>query len=689
MAEPEPAPTPLHSTPPQQRRPEQQWQLAAVPSLASLGQAAVSQVRAQSQVQTLAQARTRKPCAPTVLLGQGAASPPDSDDDDDDTQDFFIGTPAVTACNSLVTSAAPGSGAHAQEIVGSCGRNESSCENFWEKSEAARDSIKVCVRVRPLSAEELAARQPETVLCYAQCTESLQLAPPTRDTASTCAGATNAVTTHSFDAVLASSTPQRQVYSLIGEQVVQGVTGGYHGCVFAYGQTGSGKTHTMFGGTGEERGLVPRIAEGLFSSLEQSGEDYAVKLSYFELYNEKVRDLLTPATQGSPASLEVREHPRVGVFVQGLTKNLVRSAAEVTRLLDFGHKIRVVGSTNMNAVSSRSHAVVTLHVERVVAAANATGEEAPLHSKRRRAQLHAVDLAGSERLSHAGESEVRQRESKQINKSLLALSQMISRLVEREHAGAAGRSLPLTTAHIPYRDSKLTFLLGESLMGNCKTAMLACVSPAAQCFSMAESTIRFAESVKRIRTRPVRNEEVEGDLVKSLQNEIEILRRRMEDDPGAADAKQDLREQLQATQGLQEELSRTWAEEQALTARADRDRHRVLASLGLAQPPAHEGAAPLPTKSFEASAIALAGEKLWEISVNEVCLQGEERARRLARNEDTLKQLTEGAQRLLLQAKTDAIERKDGGNSKENLGHRKVGRRAGGGSPIRSVPPIW
>ncbi|CAK0869460.1 unnamed protein product [Prorocentrum cordatum] len=392
---------------------------------------------------------------------------------------------------------------------------------------------------------------------------------------------------------------------------------GYHGCVFAYGQTGSGKTHTIFGGPAEERGLVPRIAEDLFAGLEPGGGDSAVRLSYLELYNEKARDLLSPAAHGSPPSLEVREHPRVGVFVQGLTKNRVHSAGEVARLLDFGHRVRAVGRTNMNAVSSRSHAIVTFHVERAVLGSGSGGD--PFCSRRRRAQLHAVDLAGSERLWQTGDSEVRQHESKQINKSLLALSTMISRLADREKGSKFGGA---AKSYVPYRDSKLTFLLSESLMGNCKTAMLACISPSAQCFSMTESTIRFAESVKRIRTRPVRNEEVEGDLLRALQAELGGLRQQLQAAEGAAtgagqDVGRRLAEDLEVARSLTDELSMTPAEEQALTARADARRQRSLASLGGAASEAAAADEPPPPP-------------------------GDERARRLARSEERLPQRGSG-----------------------------------------------
>jgi len=178
-----------------------------------------------------------------------------------------------------------------------------------------------------------------------------------------------------------------------------------------------------------------------------------------------VRDMLRPTTEPQ-VPLEIRQHPRVGVFVEGQSQNVVTNPQEVARLIDFGNKIRVVGRTNMNMTSSRSHAVVTWQVEQRLLPPGTT------RAVRRRATLHAVDLAGSERMSDAGGNESRQKESSQINRSLTYLSLMISRL--------ASQATGTATLHVPYRNSKLTFLLSDSLMGNCRTAMVACVSPASQ-----------------------------------------------------------------------------------------------------------------------------------------------------------------------------------------------------------------
>jgi len=385
----------------------------------------------------------------------------------------------------------------------------------------------------------------------------LQLNPPSHV-------ADSKPTTHAFDWIV-SNTCQQDFYDLHGHRVVQGVTDGFHGCVFAYGQTGSGKSYTVFGGTGDERGLFPRICENLFLALEEDHGEYLVRLSYLEIYKERLRDLLHPAKDDvHNHSLEIRTHPKVGVFVENLTSNCVSNMTDVSRLLRFGHHVRVVASTHMNDSSSRSHAVVTLNVERTVTLASS------VQKVKRRANLHCVDLAGSERYSQVGDSKERQAETKVINTSLLALSLTISRLAEEG-----------SKAHIPYRNSKLTYLLSESLMGNCKTLMVACASPASSSFMQTESTIRFASSVKKITTKPMKNEEIEGQLVDNLRAEIEALRRQLEGGTSSADDHSSLTELLMTSQVLEQMLGKTWEQQVAQSKAFDDERNATLMRLGL------------------------------------------------------------------------------------------------------------
>ncbi|CAE8609605.1 unnamed protein product [Polarella glacialis] len=424
-------------------------------------------------------------------------------------------------------------------------------------------AVSVCVRVRPMSSMESAEGQSKVVHVELDKPGGLSLTSPQKRH--------RRVEPFLFDTVLPDSAGQSDVYRMLGEPVVMGVADGYHGCIFAYGQTGSGKSHTMFGGPDEARGLIPRIAEGLFQELgsKVAGQNI-VKVSYLELYNEQARDLLNPSVgEAANQALVVREHPQVGVFVEGLTRSAVSSAEDLLRLVDFGHKIRVVGCTNMNASSSRSHAVVTIHVEQVLP--SSSGQKV-----RRHAQLHAVDLAGSERMKNAGENAMRQAESKKINVSLLALGQIIQKLASR------GAKRGSSAVHIPYRDSKLTFLLSQSLMGNCRTAMLACVSPASGNQNLTDSTLRFAASVMKIHTRPVRNEEIQGDLVRTLHAQVEALRRQLEESAQSHDSRRELEDQLQSEHWLQDQLSASWEEQQARSRADDTQRRKTLKSLGLA-----------------------------------------------------------------------------------------------------------
>ncbi|CAJ1341522.1 unnamed protein product [Effrenium voratum] len=305
-----------------------------------------------------------------------------------------------------------------------------------------------------------------------------------------------------FDTVLPSSAGQAAVYNLIGSPVLHRLMSGYHGCILAFGPTGCGKSHTIFGM--ESRGLLPRIAEKLLEA--EVGSQKIVKLSYLELYNEKVRDLLQPdmLEPGKVSALEVREHPKVGIFVDGLTRNAVSSVEDVLLLLEFGHKMRVLGSTHYGQ-SSRAHAIATLYVEQVLDSDGASSVASlPGQRVRRHSQLQAVDLAGAERLGSG---------------SLAALGNMVSTLSRG----------PQSLEQVPYRSSKLTCLLANSLMGNCHTSVVACVSPRASYEELTGATLHFASQVRKIKTHGVKNEEELGLSAEEVQERAksaERLRRR-------------------------------------------------------------------------------------------------------------------------------------------------------------------
>eukprot|EP00667_Euglena_gracilis_P003330 EG_transcript_3338 len=388
--------------------------------------------------------------------------------------------------------------------------------------------VTVAVRVRPFAKAEAAeARSP--VLGRDGRTLTLLEAPRPK------AGPPQQFT---FDEVLwsaplpdpaAASLPasQQDVYEALGAPLLQNLVRGYNACLLCYGQTGSGKTYTMMG-TAAEPGLVPRYAEAVFQCLEdqQRANDisaYRVQMSYLEIYNEKVNDLLAsdgPGLGKAPRSprpvqkhLRVRQHPVRGPFVEGLTQHAVAAGAAILALLRQGNDRRATAATRMNDRSSRSHAIVTLELAQQ-ALITQTGCEDLFSSKTSRVFL--VDLAGSERTTKSDvHSGARFQELTCINQSLSTLSRVIETLSEYANSGT---KLP------PYRESTLTWLLADSFGGNSKTTMIATVSPAASNSSETLSTLRYASRARRIVNKAVINEDPSGALISALQAETQQLR---------------------------------------------------------------------------------------------------------------------------------------------------------------------
>lgn len=300
----------------------------------------------------------------------------------------------------------------------------------------------------------------------------------------------------SFDSVFGEDSQQINVYNKTARHIVDSVLQGYNGTIFAYGQTGTGKTFSMEGvrDVPELRGIIPNAFEHIFNHIKSCGSSiqFLVRASYLELYNEEVIDLLNPKA----GKLDIKEKPDVGVYVKDLRSfvikdcggNKMRLIIEMERLMTFGNKNRSVGATEMNARSSRSHSIFTITVE--ASEKDSTGED---HI--RVGKLHLVDLAGSERQSKTGATGDRLKEATKINLSLSALGNVISSLVD-------GKS-----SHIPYRDSKLTRLLQDSLGGNSNTLMLATISPASYNFDETLSTLRYANRAKNIKNKPKINED--------------------------------------------------------------------------------------------------------------------------------------------------------------------------------------
>ncbi|XP_078414399.1 kinesin-like protein KIF17 [Cetorhinus maximus] len=308
-----------------------------------------------------------------------------------------------------------------------------------------------------------------------------------------------------FDGVYYIESTTEQLYNEIAYPLVEGVTEGYNGTIFAYGQTGSGKSFTMQGISHptSQRGVIPRAFEHIFESIQcTENTKFLVRASYLEIYNEEIRDLLGKDTK---QKLELKEHPEKGIYVKELSMHTVHSVSECEKIMDIGWGNRAVGYTLMNKDSSRSHSIFTIHLE--MCSIDVKGKD-----RIRVGKLNLVDLAGSERQAKTGATGDRLKEATKINLSLSALGNVISALVD-------GRS-----KHIPYRDSKLTRMLQDSLGGNTKTLMVACLSPADNNYDESLSTLRYANRAKNIKNKPRINEDPKDALLREYQEEIKQLK---------------------------------------------------------------------------------------------------------------------------------------------------------------------
>ena len=321
---------------------------------------------------------------------------------------------------------------------------------------------------------------------------------------------------------------QDGVFDEIGTPILNWVLGGYNCCVFAFGQTGAGKSYTMMGDLRSDPskyGLIPRICHGLFESQEAiaaqaEGTEMIVTFSHMEIYNENVRDLLANPSSGF---LRVREHPRQGVFVSNLTTISVTKFEDIMSLISVGDKNRTVASTQLNAHSSRSHAIVTLTV--IQRSRNAPKNGLPTSAlQQRTGRVHLVDLAGSERVTFSGAKGDRLREANNINRSLSVLGDVIKCLGDSRFRSQK--------VHVPYRNSTLTMVLKDSLGGNAHAIMIANISPGSYDYEETISTLKYADRAKRVRMRVDANvtsgllatDATAVELVPLLQAEVNKLR---------------------------------------------------------------------------------------------------------------------------------------------------------------------
>ncbi|CAF4180559.1 unnamed protein product, partial [Rotaria magnacalcarata] len=292
-----------------------------------------------------------------------------------------------------------------------------------------------------------------------------------------------------FDKVFRPDSTQEKVYNEAAKEIVKDVLSGYNGTIFAYGQTSSGKTHTMEGimGSDGQQGIVPRIVQDIFNHIYtlDANLQFQIKVSYFEIYLDKIRDLLDV----SKTNLAVHEDKNRVPYVKGVTERFVSSPDEVFEIMEEGKNNRHIAVTNMNEHSSRSHSVFLIHVK----------QENVESEKKLTGKLYLVDLAGSEKVSKTGAEGQVLDEAKNINKSLSALGNVISALADG------------TKSHVPYRDSKLTRILQESLGGNARTTIIICCSPASFNESETKSTLEFGKRAKCIKNSVMVNEELTAE----------------------------------------------------------------------------------------------------------------------------------------------------------------------------------
>lgn len=374
-------------------------------------------------------------------------------------------------------------------------------------------SVRVAVRIRPLINRELA----ETCKVCTYVTPGEPQVWLGKEKAFT------------YDHVFDIGSKQSHIYDVCVKKLVQGCFYGYNATILAYGQTGSGKTYTM--GTGfteannnahalnESQGIVPRAVEQVFSELEarvqqaknnnQQAPDFKVTAQFLELYNEELIDLLDETHQVGSNSKHIKIHQENGtVQVMGATNKLVESVSEALGCLESGALARTTASTQMNSQSSRSHAIFSLTIQQSTQASG-TQDVETLSAK-----FHFVDLAGSERLKRTGATGDRAREGISINTGLLCLGNVISVLGDESRKAS----------HVPYRDSKLTRLLQDSLGGNSQTVMIACISPSERDFMESLNTLRYANRARNIKNKVFVNQDSSSHTMSLLRKEIQMLR---------------------------------------------------------------------------------------------------------------------------------------------------------------------
>ncbi|RXM93440.1 Kinesin-like protein KIF3B [Acipenser ruthenus] len=388
------------------------------------------------------------------------------------------------------------------------------------------ETVKVVVRCRPMNEKETSARFDRVVSVDVKLGQISVKNPR---------GMPNELPkTFTFDSVYDWNSKQLELYDETFRPLVDSVLLGFNGTIFAYGQTGTGKTYTMEGvrNDPERKGVIPNSFEHIFTHISRSqNQQYLVRASYLEIYQEEIRDLLS---KDQAKRLELKERPDTGVYVKDLSSFVTKSVKEIEHVMNVGNQNRSVGATNMNEHSSRSHAIFLITIE-----CSELGLDGENHI--RVGKLNLVDLAGSERQTKTGAQGERLKEATKINLSLSALGNVISALVD-------GKS-----THIPYRDSKLTRLLQDSLGGNARTVMVANVGPASYNVEETLTTLRYANRAKNIKNKPKVNEDPKDALLREFQEEIARLKAQLEKRSGKRSKKSQRRHVGEGGEELDEE----------------------------------------------------------------------------------------------------------------------------------------
>jgi len=441
-----------------------------------------------------------------------------------------------------------------------------------DKQIGIRDKVRVAVRIRPFSHKEYQEGDKNVVetagaqLCLTIDSEKKKDPQQHR---------------YAFDYVFPPEADQKMVFEKLGLPLIKQAFEGFNSTIFAYGQTGSGKTYTILNHSDDEesRGIVPRFSAELFSRIhalqaDSSNRTFLVCCSLFEIYNEIIHDLLVPGKK-STAGLEIREQKGIGVYVKDLSELVVDSYEKIIALVNQGFLSRATAATKMNHASSRSHCVFTVKLHQ---------RDEDDESNNTLCTMNLVDLAGSERPKDVGGDSHLLKEGANINKSLSALGNVINAL--------SSQSTGQKKLFIPYRNSKLTRVLQDSLGGNSLCTMLANISPASTNADETLSTLNYARRAKMISVNAVKNDE--ASHVEKLNEEVELLREKLEltgvaaapnldggsDDRVGSDsmqpdqaAKEKYEKQIQELQGF---IKQTWEDKQALSSQREEERQRLL-----------------------------------------------------------------------------------------------------------------